>query len=147
MITNILLGLILGVVITSFIILNNKLFKITNILSTITSILNNESHNVTTTLELFKKLIERFSEKVSKDNEHWRINEDYYNNIITLLKSRFKDVDNATDNIYNRINTFDVDTQHLIVAEHRSTRNEIKKQAKISSKIKSQSKTSKSINK
>lgn len=147
MITNILLGLILGVVITSFIILNNKLFKITNILSTITSILNNESHNVTTTLELFKKLVERFSEKVSKDNEHWRINEDYYNNIITLLKSRFKDVDNATDNIYDKLNIIDTDTTTLIIGKSNEIRNEIKKQAKISSKITSKTKTSKSINK
>jgi DNA repair ATPase RecN len=140
MITNILLGLILGVVISSFIILNNKLFKITNILSTITSILNNENASVTTTLELFKKLLERFTEQVKVDNEH-------YDNVITLLKSRFKDIDNATDSIYDRINTFDVDTQHLIVAEHRITRSEIKKQAKISSKITSKTKTSKSINK
>ena len=139
MITNILLGLILGVVITSFIILNNKLFKITNILSTITSILNNESVSVTTTFELFKKLVEQFSEKVSKDNEHWRINEDYYNNIITLLKSRFKDVDNSTDSIYDKLNNIDSDIQTLIVTEHRITRNEIKKLAKISSKKKLQS--------
>ena len=146
MLTNILLGLILGVVITSFIILNNKLFKITNILSTITSILNNESVSVTTTFELFKKLVEQFSEKVSKDNEHWRINEDYYNNIITLLKSRFKDVDNSTDSIYDKLNNIDSDIQTLIVTEHRITRNEIKKLDKISSKKKLQSKTNKSIN-
>lgn len=139
MITNILLGLILGVVITSFIILNNKLFKITNILSTITSILNNESVSVTTTVELFKKLLEQFSERVLVNNEH-------YNNVITLLKSRFKDVDYATDSIYNRLNTIDSDNQNLIIAEHRCTRNEIKKLTKISSKKKSQSKTNKSIN-
>lgn len=147
MITNILLGLILGVVITSFIILNNKLFKITNILSTMTSILNNESVSVTTTFELFKKLVEQFSEKVSKDNEHWRINEDYYNNIITLLKSRFKDLDNATNGIYTRLTNINTDVDMLIIGEHRITRNEIKKQAKISSKINSKTKTSKSINK
>lgn len=147
MITNILLGLILGVVITSFIILNNKLFKITNILSTITSILNNESASVTTTVELFKKLVEQFSEKVSKDNEHWRINEDYYNNIITLLKSRFKDIDNATDSIYDKLNSIDNDITILIIGKSNEIRNEIKKQAKISSKINSKTKTSKSINK
>lgn len=140
MITNILLGLILGVVITSFIILNNKLFKITNILSTITSILNNESHNVTTTLELFKKLVERFTKQVEVDNEH-------YDNVITLLKSRFKDIDNATDSIYDKLNTVNSDIQNLIIGEHRITRSEIKKQAKISSKITSKTKTSKSINK
>lgn len=133
MITNIFLGLILGVVITSFIILNNKLLKITNILATITGILNNESVTVTTTLELFKKLVERFSERVLVDNEN-------YNNIITLLKSRFKDLDNTTDSIYDRINTIDSDIQNLIIVEHRCTRNEMKKQAKISSKINSKRK-------
>ena len=135
MITNIFLGLILGVVITSFIILNNKLLKITNILATITGILNNESVTVTTTLELFKKLVERFSERVLVDNEN-------YNNIITLLKSRFKDLDNTTDSIYDRINTIDSDIQNLIIVEHRCTRNEMKKQAKISSKINSKRKQS-----
>lgn len=147
MITNILLGLILGIVITSFVILNNKLLKITNILGTITEILNNESTTITTTLELFKKLVDRFNEKVLKDNEHWRISEDYYNNIITLLKSRFKDLDNATDSIYDKLNSMDNDITILIIGKSNEIRNEIKKQAKISSKKKSQSKTSKSINK
>lgn len=140
MITNILLGLILGVVITSFIILNNKLLKITNILTTITGILNNEIVTVTTTCELFKKLVERFKERVLTDNEN-------YFNIVALLKSRFKDLDNATDSIYDRVNTTDSDIQNLIIAEHRLTRNEMKKQAKISSKINSKVKTKKTINK
>ena len=140
MITNILLGLILGIVITSFIILNNKLLKITNILATITEILNNETVTITTTIELFKKLVERFSDKTLSDNEN-------YFNIITLLKSRFKDLDNATDSIYDRLNTIDSYNQNLIIAEHRCTRNEIKKQAKISSKINSKTKIKKTINK
>ena len=59
MLTNILLGLILGVVITSFVIINNKLFKITNILSTMTSILNTENVTITTSVELFKKFVEK----------------------------------------------------------------------------------------
>lgn len=140
MITNILLGLILGVVITSFIILNNKLFKITNILSTITSILNNENASVTTTVELFKKLVERFSKRVLVDNEN-------YHNLITLLKSRFKDVDNATDSIYDKLNIINSDTATLIIGKSNEIRNEIKKLAKISSKKKQTSKQSKSINK
>lgn len=72
------------------------------------------------------------------DNEH-------YNNIITLLKFRFKDLDNAVDSIYNKLNIINSDIQNLIIGEHRLTRNEIKKQAKISSKINSKTKTSKSI--
>ena len=135
MITNILLGLILGVVITSFIILNNKLLKITNILATITGILNNETVTVTTTCELFKKLVERFTERVSVDNEN-------YFNIITLLKSRFKDLDNATDSIYDRFNTIHANIEKYIAAEHIITRKQIEKQAKISSKINSRKKQS-----
>lgn len=140
MITNILLGLILGVVITSFIILNNKLLKITNILATITEILNNEVSTVTTIIELFKKLVERFSERVLVDNEN-------YHNIVTLLKSRFKDLDNATDSIYDRFNTIHADIEKYIAAEHIITRRQIEKQAKISSKINSKAKTKKTINK
>ena len=78
--------------------------------------------------------------KVKKDNEN-------YFNIIALLKSRFKNIDDSTDSIYNRLNTVDSDIQNFIVVEHRHTRNEIAKQAKISSKINSKTKTSKSINK
>lgn len=92
-----------------------------------TGILNNENAIITTTIELFKKFVERFSEQVLVDNEN-------YHNIITLLKSRFKDLDNATDSIYDRFNTTDSDIQNLIIAEHRLTRRQIEKQAKISSK-------------
>lgn len=140
MITNILLIVILISIIASFVILNNKLFKITNILSTITSILNNESTSVTTTVELFKKLVERFSERVLVDNEH-------YNNIIILLKSRFKDLDGATNIIYDKLYHLDTDITKLIIDEHEATRKEITKQAKISSKIKSKSKMNNNINK
>ena len=135
MITNIFLGLILGVVITSFIILNNKLLKITNILGTMTEILNNESVTITTTLELFKKLVERFSEQALINNEN-------YHNIVTLLKSRFKDLDNATDSIYDRFDEIHADIEKHIAAEHIITRRQIEKQAKISSKINSKRKQS-----
>ena len=105
-----------------------------------TSILDNENVTITTSLELFKKFVEQFNERV-------RVNNNYYDNIITLLKSRFNDIDSVTNSIYDRINTFDRDTKNLIIAEHRLTRNEITKQAKIISKINSKTKTSKSINK
>ena len=140
MITNILLTVILISIIASFVILNNKLFKITNILSTITSILNNESNSLTTTLELFKKLVERFSERVLVDNEN-------YHNLITLLKSRFKDLDGATNIIHDKLYHLDTDITKLIIDEHEATRKEVAKRAKLSSKIKSKSKQSKSINK
>ena len=139
MLTNILLGLILGVVITSFIILNNKLNILQVHIGTIIRKLNSINSVVDGNNNHIMHLLDRFNNKILKDEEH-------YNNIITLLKSRFKDVDNATDSIYNRLNNIDSDIQTLIVTEHRITRNEIKKLAKISSKKKLQSKTNKSIN-
>ena len=133
MITNIFLGLILGVVIISFIILNNninklyKLFdttirKLNSINSVIDGINNDNSH-----------LLDSFNERILVNNEN-------YYNIITLLKSRFKDLDDATISIYSRLNVLDTDTQNHIIAEHRFTRKQIEKQAKISSKINSKRK-------
>lgn len=145
MITNIFLGLILGIVITSFIILNKKINRTEFNTKFIIDALNRIDKFIEANNIVINNVRDRFNNKVLKDNEHWVITEEYYNNIITLLKSRFKDIDNSTDSIYNRINTFDSDTQNLIIAEHRCTRNEIKKQAKISSKINTKTKTNKSI--
>ena len=142
----IVLGLILGIVMTSFIILNNKLFNIIQILGKLTDAELNLNISFTDNLTLFNKLVDRFNKKILKDKEHWVINEDYYNNIITLLKSRFKDLDNATDNIYDKLNSIDNDTTILIIGKSNEICNEIKKQAKISSKINSKTKTNKSIN-
>ena len=133
MLTNILLGLILGIVITSFIILNNKIINLYKLLNKITDIDLTTNTNITEMLKLFSNLVERFNKRILVDNEHFEI-------IKNLLNNRFKDLDNSTDSIYDRLNTIDSDTQNLIIAEHRCTRNEIKKKAKISSKIKSQSK-------
>lgn len=147
MITNILLGLILGIILSSYIIINKKVTQIQSnteyILTKLRGIDGVNSNNN----KLINQLLDRFNDKVLKDSEHWRINEDYYNNIITLLKSRFKDVDNATDSIYDKLNSMDNDTTILIIGKSNEIRNEIKKQAKISSKINSKTKTSKSINK
>ena len=140
MITNILLGLILGVVITSYIIINKKVTQIQSnteyILTKLRGIDGVNSNNN----KLIEHLSERFSERVLVDNEN-------YHNLITLLKSGFKDVDIATNGIYTRLTNINTDVDMLIIGEHRITRNEIKKQAKISSKINSKTKTSKSINK
>ena len=140
MITNILLGLILGILLSSYIIINKKVTQIQSnteyILTKLRGIDGVNSNNN----KLIQHLLDKFDERVTVDNEH-------YDNIITLLKSRFKDVDNATDSIYNRLNDINIDIDTLIVGEHRITRNEIKKLAKISSKITSKTKTSKSINK
>lgn len=147
MITNILLGLILGILLSSYIIINKKVTQIQSnteyILTKLRGIDGVNSNNN----KLINQLLDKFNDKLLKDNEHWRINEDYYNNIITLLKSRFKDIDNATDSIYDKLNIIDTDTTTLIIGKSNEICNEIKKQAKISSKINSKTKTSKSINK
>ena len=140
MITNILLGLILGIILSSYIIINKKVTQIQSnteyILTKLRGIDGVNSNNN----KLIQHLLDKFDERVTVDNEH-------YDNIITLLKSEFKDVHIGIDGIYNRLNTIKGDVDMLIIGEHRTTRSEIKKQAKISSKKKSQSKTSKSINK
>ena len=147
MITNILLGLILGVVITSFIILNNKINRIEFNTKFIIDALKRIYQFVEGNNIVINNIRDKFNNKILKDNEHWVINEDYYNNIITLLKSRFKDLDNATDSIYDRFNTIHADIEKYIEAEHIITRRQIEKQAKISSKINSKAKTKKTINK
>ena len=133
MITNILLGLILGVVMSNFIILNKKITQIQSnterILTKLRGIDGVNSNNN----KLINHLLDRFNDIVLKDDEN-------YFNIITLLKSRFKDVDNATDSIFDRVNTANTDIQILIIGENKSIRDEIKKQAKISSKINSKTK-------
>lgn len=140
MITNILLGLILCVILSSYIIINKKVTQIQSnteyILTKLRGIDGVNSNNN----KLINGLLDRFNDNLLKDNEN-------YFNIIALLKSNFKNIDDATDSIYNRVNTIDTDIQNLIVIEHKHTRNEITKQAKISSKINSKSKTNKSINK
>lgn len=142
MIANILLGLILGVVITSFIILNIKINRIEFNTKFIIDALKRIHQFVEGNNLVINNIRDRFNNKVLKDNEHWAINENYYNNIITLLKSRFKDLDNATDSIYDRFDIIHADIEKYIAAEHIITRRKIEKQAKISSKINSKRKQS-----
>lgn len=136
MLTNILLGLILGVVITSFVILNNKINRTEFNTKFIIDALKRIDKSTEATYLTVNNIQDRFNNKVLKNSER-------YNNIITLLK----ELSNATDTIYNRFNSTDNDIQNLIIGEHRLTRKEITKQAKISSKIKSKSKTNNNINK
>ena len=135
MITNILLGLILGVVITSFIILNNKINRTEFNTKFVIDVLKNIDNYVDSNNTNIQHLVDRFNKRILIDGE-------YYNNIITLLKSRFKDLDNATDSIYDRFNTIHADIEKYITEEHITTRRQIiEKQAKISSKINSKKKT------
>lgn len=147
MITNILLGLILVIVIISFITLNNKINEINDYVKRTFTNTNIIDTSVDNHYKLTNILLDRFNKKVLNDNEHCGINENRYTNIITLLKSRFKDVDNATDSIYDRFNTIHADIEKYIAAEHILTRKQIEKQAKISSKINPKQKQSKSTQK
>ena len=147
MITNILLGLILGVVITSFIILNIKINRIDDYVKRTFTNTNIIDSSVDNHYKLTNILLDRFNKKVLNDNEHCDINANNYNNIMVLLKSRFKDLDNATDSIYDRFNTIHADIEKYIAAEHIITRRQIEKQAKISSKINPKQKQSKSTQK
>lgn len=140
MITNILLGLILGILLSSYIIINKKVTQIQSNIEYILTKLSDIDGVNSNNNKLIEHLSERFNERVLVDNEN-------YHNLITLLKSGFKDVDIATNGIYTRLTNINTDVDMLIIGEHRITRNEIKKQAKISSKINSKTKTSKSINK
>lgn len=140
MITNILLGLILVMVIISFIILNNKINKIDDYVRRTFSNTNVIDNNIDNHYKISNILLDRFNERVLTENEN-------YFNLVSLLKSRFKDLDNATDSIYDRFNTTDSDIQNLIITEHRLTRRQIEKQAKISSKINPKQKQSKSTQK
>ena len=136
MITNILLGLILGVVITSFVVLNNKLFNIIQILGKITDAELNLNTNMTQTLKLFDVLVNRFNKRILVDNEHFEIIKD-------LIEKNKVEIYNTQQILYN----FPVRLETFITEENNAIRNEIIKQAKISSKINSKTKTSKSINK
>lgn len=134
-------------VIISFIILNNKINEINDYVKRTFTNTNIIDTNVDNHHKLTDILLDRFNEKVLNDNEQCVINENRYTNIITLLKSRFKDLDNATDNIYDRFNTIHADIEKYIAAEHIITRRQIEKQAKISSKINPKQKQSKSTQK
>lgn len=140
MITNILLGLILSLLIVAYIVLNLKLKTIEGVLKNLYDYLIEIHKFVKSDNTNIEYLLDRFNKRIL-------INEEYFNIIKDIINSRFKDLDNATDTIYNRLNTIDSDNQNLIIAEHRCTRNEIKKQAKISSKINSKTKTNKSTQK
>ena len=133
MITNILLGLILGIVITSFIILNNKIINLYKLLSKLTDIELTTNNNITEILKLFSNLVDRFNKRILVDNEHFEIIKD-------LIEKNKVEIYNNQQLLYNipvRLETF-------IAEENNSIRNEIKKQAKISSKINSKTKTNKS---
>lgn len=135
----IILVLFLGAVIGVFLILNNKINNLLKYYSTNLDISNKESNNIEYVTRILDKLLDRFNKRILVDNEHFEI-------LNSSINDKYKDLSSDNDYVRERLNTIDSDTQNLIIAEHRCTRNEIKKKAKISSKIKSNSKTNKSIN-
>ena len=136
MITNILLGLILGIVITTFIIINNKINIIQDYLGTTIRKLNSINSVVDGINNSNCYLVERFNKRILVDNEHCEISKD-------LIEKNKVEIYNNQQILYNlpvRLETF-------ITEENNSIHKEIKKLAKISSKKKSQSKTNNNINK
>lgn len=136
MITNILLGLILGTIIGVFLILNNKLNNLYKLLKKLSAIESTTNNGVIETLRLFGDFREKFNKRILVDNEYFEIIKD-------LIDKNKVEIYNTQQILYNlpvRLETF-------ITEENNSIRNEMKKLAKISSKIKSQSKTKKNINK
>ena len=124
----IVLGLILAIVLSGFSLVFKRLYIIENILG---------------------KIVETFgtaTESLEGMNKNITLSTDIMNKVITLLKN-LDDHSCTTikliNNLYNELDVVSRDTQKYITAEHNNTRKEITKRTKISSKIKSQSKTKK----
>lgn len=139
MLTNILLGLILGAIIGVFLILNGKINNLYKLLNKLIDIESTTNNGVLETLKLFSDFIERFNKRILVDNEHFEI-------LNSSIDNKFKALNYNDDYIKERLDAHYSNTRDLIMEEHKYTRNEIKKLAKISSKIKSNPKTNKSIN-
>lgn len=136
MITNILLGLILGVVITSFIILNKKINKIDEYTRKTLSNTNFISTNVDNSYKMINIILDRVNNFVLR-----------YNESKNLLETKVNNNTEYFDKKLNDITTLIYDVNEHISVQHNNTRDDIKKLAKISSKKKQASKQSKSINK
>ena len=133
MITNIFLGLILVIIIISFIILNDKINIIQDYLGTTIRKLNSINSVVDGINNSNCHLLDRFNKRILVDNEHFEIIKD-------LIEKNKVEIYNNQQLLYN----IPVKLETFIAEENNSIRNEIKKQAKISSKINSKTKTNKS---
>lgn len=136
MLTNILLGLILGTVITSFVILNNKINRTEFNTKFIIDALKRINQFVEANNIVINHIQDKFNKQALVNNEHFEIIKD-------LINKNKIEIYNNQQILYNlpvRLETF-------ITEENNAIRKEIKKQAKISSKIKSQSKINNNINK
>ena len=127
----IVLGLILAIILSGFSLVFKKIYIIENILGKIVETLGTAT------------------ESLEGMNKNIILSTDIINRVITILKvldDRSHTAIKLIDKLYTELDVVSRDTQKYITAEHNNTRNEIKKQAKISSKINSKTKTNKSIN-
>lgn len=136
MITNIFLGLILAIVITSFIILNKKINQIDYYIRTTLSNTNVIETGIDNNYKMINILLDRFNNFVLRYKE--------LNSLLeTKVNHNTEHFNKTLTDITNKINEVN---EHIKV-EHIVTRNDIKKLAKISSKNKKALNQSKSINK
>ena len=136
MITNILLGLILGIIITSFIILNNKINRTEFNTKFIIDALKRINQFVEGNNIVINNIQDKFNKQALVNNEHFEI----IKGLIDKNKIEIYTTQELLHNLPVRLETF-------IAEENNAICKEIKKQAKISSKIKSQSKKNNNINK
>lgn len=130
----VILGAILGVVVGTFFTLNRKITQIQSNTEYILTKLRGIDGRTSDNTNLINALSIKFNDKSIVDNANYK-----------HIKSRFTDLDNATDTIFDKLNTINNDVQTLITNEHKIIRDSIKKQAKNSSKKHSNTKTKKAI--
>lgn len=136
MITNILLGLILGIVLSSCIIINKKVTQIqSNTEYILTKLRGIDGVNSNNNKQIVR-LLDKFNEFVLRYNE--------LNGLLeTKVNHNSEYFDKRLTNIIDKIH----EVNENVIAENSITRNDIKKLAKISSRKKQASKQNKSINK
>lgn len=130
----VILGAILGTVLGTFLILNSKITQIKSNTEYILAKLRGIDGRTSDNTNSINTLLIKLNDKSIVDNANYK-----------HIKSRFTDLDNATDTIFDKLNTINNDFETLIIGEHKITRDSIKKQAKNSSKKHSNTKTKKAI--
>lgn len=130
----VILGAILGAVVGTFFTLNRKITQIQSNTEYILAKLRGIDGRTSDNTNLINALSIKLNDKSNVDNANYK-----------HFKSRFTDLDNNINAIYYKLHTINNDVPTLITNEHKITRDSIKKQAKISSKKHSNTKTKKAI--
>ena len=136
MITNILLGLILGTITGVFLVLNSKINILQDYLGTIIRKLNSIDSVIDGINISNCNLLDRFNNFVLRYNELNGLLETKVNYNIEYFDKKLNDITNLIYEV----------NEHISV-QHNNARYEINKKAKINSKKKQTSRQSKSINK